>query len=185
MPLPPHPFGLGLTAAFRTTREAFVEDAVEHALESAWADGLALSFKENGMVERTRYGQHVEDEAEEEAADLFDRILKIYIIHLENFIHAAEDYANEIEYALTMIDETQLTDEEQNALDRITATHETFLQIEKQKQAARQSEKRDLAQFLLKAPFEFADETTKDLLNKTDQETLSQIINKLRILAAL
>lgn len=185
MPSPSPLIGSGLTALFKAARDVFIEEALEHALDAAWADGLALNFKENGMVERTRYGHHVEDEAEEEAADLFDRILKIYISHVANFTHETDNYATEIEYALTMIDETQLTDEEQNALERITATHEAFLQIEKQKQTARQIEKRDLAQFLLKAPFEFADENAKDLLNKTDQETLSQITNKLRILAAL
>ena len=185
MPLPPPPFEPALHAAFRTIRDVFIEDAVEHALDSAWADGLALNFKENGMTERTRYGQQVEDEATDEAADIFDRVLKTYAAHAAQFTPNNADYANEIEYALTMIDETELSDEEQDALERITATHEHFFEKQEEEQAKNKLEHRDLAQFLLKSPLEFADETSSALFSTTDQQHFSRLLGQLRQLAAV
>lgn len=185
MPLPPHPFEPELNAAFRTTRDAFIEDAVEQALDSAWADGLALNFKENGMTERTRYGQQVEDEAADEAADLFDKIFKLYSTHAKNFKQEENGPSCLVDYIEMMIDETELSNEEQEALERITATHLRFLETQKENQAKNKAEQRDLARFLLHAPLEFADQNSGSLFSAIDQQHFTRLLGHLRQLAAV
>lgn len=157
-------------------RRAFVADAVAQALEAAAADGIVLSFREHGMVEPTAYGQRVEDEAADEAEDIFNKVLDGYLQAVANFLPSS-GYDTALDYAANQYKGAQ-SEAEQDVLERLLAAHDSYAD------ETDNSQKRDHAQFLLKAPLEFADANTPDLLNQQDQQVFTTILGKLRRLAA-
>lgn len=172
---PPPP--AGLAARFKVVRRLFITDQIAQALEDATTNPRPLFFKENGMTDLTRHGQQVEDEATDAALEIFNDVLKGYWSAATGF-NAQSLYTDEQEHALNTYQEGS-SDAEQDALERISAAHGDFLQAQKQEQ------NRDLAEFLLKSPLEFADASTQDLLSKADQQCFSAILDKLRSIATV
>lgn len=165
-----------LKARLLKVRGVFVAESIAQALEDAAADGVALSYREHGMVEPTAYGQRIEDEAADEAEDIFNKVLDGYLQEVANFKPSAA-YNTALDYAANMYNGAQ-SEAEEDALERILAVHEAYAR------EADNDQKRDHAQFLLKAPLEFADANTQDLLNQQDQQVFTTILGKLRHLAA-
>lgn len=166
----PQPDIYALKAWLLGAQLAYIADSVAQALEDAEAEGSALSFREHGMREPTAYGQRVEDEAANNAAQIFTKILDGYLQKLTSFTPSS-GYDNAVDYAVNQYHGAQ-SEAEQDALERIIAAHDSFLHSSAH------------AQFLLQAPLEFADFNTQDLLSPQDQQAFSQILGKLRCLAA-
>lgn len=166
-----------LAACLRAERSGFVADYVEAALEAAVDDGPALCFRENGMTDPTPYGQAVEDDAADEAAAVFDRLLAGYLAEAARFTpsgpynDAAEHTGNEYKGAVSPV--------EQDVFERLVDAHAAFLYPPKPSPLLQEE-----AYTLLKARLEFADLNSAPLLTALEQAQFSTILQKLRWLAA-
>lgn len=166
-----------LATRLAAERAGFIADSIEAALAAAVDDGPALSFTENGMTEPTPYGHAIEDDAADEAASVFNRILAGYLAEAARFTlsglydDAVEHAGNEYQGAVSPM--------EQDALERLVEAHAAFLRHSRPSMAMREE-----ARALLNARLEFADLNSESLLSPQEQTQFSAILHKLRQLAA-
>lgn len=169
-----------LRAHLLALRPKFEANQVEQALAASQNAGHLLSFTENGMTEPTLYGQKIEDEAAIAAGAAFMRVLQAYMAEVTKF-DPSGPYPDAAAHAGNECKGIN-SDQAEEILERLVEAHGSWLRDQEQPS---RTALEDYARFILKAPLEFADANTQDLLTPQEQAQFSAILNKLRQRAAL